>query len=227
MAWTAKSESVSVHPVHGNPRKGLLRTFWEPDWVLRSPLRGLCVQGALNCPSTKGAQEETPIALRKSSALARRLDCPEEPLRQNFQLREERTKNASSDRKSSRWGIFSPITDCPFLSRSKIFHGMKGLSMTQCFGLREPKCFLFRGQNTILTERFPKQIPQNFKSATAKITHTLWNRLNFLVGHSDGREAQRFSCDAPSMADLMRHQMQNFFRTLWLWLSWPVLKLRV
>ena len=44
-------ESVSVHPVHGNPRTGLLRTFWEPDWVLRSPFRGLCAQGALNCPT--------------------------------------------------------------------------------------------------------------------------------------------------------------------------------
>ena len=40
-----------MHPVHGNPRTGLLRTFWEPDWVLRSPFRGLCVQGALNWPS--------------------------------------------------------------------------------------------------------------------------------------------------------------------------------
>ena len=46
-------ESVSVHPVYGNPRTGLLRTFWEPDWVLRSPFRGLCVQGALNCPTKR------------------------------------------------------------------------------------------------------------------------------------------------------------------------------
>ena len=30
-------ESVAVHPVYGNPRKGLLRTFWEPDWVVRGP----------------------------------------------------------------------------------------------------------------------------------------------------------------------------------------------
>ena len=28
-------------PVYANPRPGLLRTFWEPDRVLRSPLRGL------------------------------------------------------------------------------------------------------------------------------------------------------------------------------------------
>ena len=43
-------KSVSVHPVHGNPRTGLLRTFWEPDRVLRSPFRGLCVQGGQNFP---------------------------------------------------------------------------------------------------------------------------------------------------------------------------------
>ena len=43
-------ESVSVHPVHGNPLTGLLRTFWERDRVLRSPLRGSCVQGAQNFP---------------------------------------------------------------------------------------------------------------------------------------------------------------------------------
>ena len=42
-------ESVSVNPVYGNPRTGLLRTYWETDRVLRSPLRGLCVQGALCC----------------------------------------------------------------------------------------------------------------------------------------------------------------------------------
>ena len=39
-----------MHPVHGNPRTGLLRTFWEPDRVLRNPFRGLCVQGAQNFP---------------------------------------------------------------------------------------------------------------------------------------------------------------------------------
>ena len=44
-------ESVSVYPVYGSPRTGLLRTFWEADRVLRSPLRGLCGQGALNCPT--------------------------------------------------------------------------------------------------------------------------------------------------------------------------------
>ena len=41
-------ESVFVHPVYGTPRAGILRNFWEPDWVLRNPLRGLCIQGALN-----------------------------------------------------------------------------------------------------------------------------------------------------------------------------------
>ena len=46
-------ESVSVHPVYGNPRTGLLRTLWGPDRVLRSPLRGLCVQGALSCPTRR------------------------------------------------------------------------------------------------------------------------------------------------------------------------------
>ena len=46
-------ESVSVHPVYGNPQTGLLRTFWEPRRVLRSPLRGLCVQGALSCPARR------------------------------------------------------------------------------------------------------------------------------------------------------------------------------
>ena len=42
-------ERVSVYPVYGNPRTGLLRPFWEPDRVLRSPLRGLCVRG---CPKS-------------------------------------------------------------------------------------------------------------------------------------------------------------------------------
>ena len=40
-----------MYPVYGNPRTGILRTFWELDRVLRSPLRGLCIQGALNCPT--------------------------------------------------------------------------------------------------------------------------------------------------------------------------------
>ena len=53
-----KLESISVHPVHGNPRTGLLRTFWEPDRVLRSPFRGLCVQGAQNCPSKNKSKEQ-------------------------------------------------------------------------------------------------------------------------------------------------------------------------
>ena len=44
---------VSVHPVYGNPRTGLLRTFWEPDRVLRNPLKSLCVQGALSCPTRR------------------------------------------------------------------------------------------------------------------------------------------------------------------------------
>ena len=40
-------ENVSVHPVYGNPRTGLLRTLWEfQDRVLGNLLRGLCVQGA-------------------------------------------------------------------------------------------------------------------------------------------------------------------------------------
>ena len=43
-------KSVSVHPVHGNPRTGLLRTFSKPHRVLRSPFRGLCVQGAQHFP---------------------------------------------------------------------------------------------------------------------------------------------------------------------------------
>ena len=38
-----------MYPVYGNPRAGLLRTFLEPDRVLRSPLRDSCVQGVLNC----------------------------------------------------------------------------------------------------------------------------------------------------------------------------------
>ena len=38
-------------PCTWKPRTGLLRTFWEPDRVLRSLLRGLCVQGALSCPT--------------------------------------------------------------------------------------------------------------------------------------------------------------------------------
>ena len=41
-----KRTLLSVYPVYGNPRTGLPRTFWEPDRVVRSPLRGLCVQGA-------------------------------------------------------------------------------------------------------------------------------------------------------------------------------------
>ena len=41
-----------MYPVYGNPRTGLLRTFWEPDRVPRSPFRGLCVQG-LSCPSRR------------------------------------------------------------------------------------------------------------------------------------------------------------------------------
>ena len=40
-------ESISVHPVYRNPPMGLLRTFWEPGWVLRSPLRGFLYSG---CP---------------------------------------------------------------------------------------------------------------------------------------------------------------------------------
>ena len=40
-------------PVYGKPRTGLLRTFCEPDGVLRSPLRGLCVQGAFSCPTRR------------------------------------------------------------------------------------------------------------------------------------------------------------------------------
>ena len=35
--------------LYRDPRTGLLRTFSEPDWVLRSPLRVLCIQGALSC----------------------------------------------------------------------------------------------------------------------------------------------------------------------------------
>ena len=41
-----------MHPVHRNPRTGLLKTFWEPHWVLRSPFWGLvcvCVLGACVC----------------------------------------------------------------------------------------------------------------------------------------------------------------------------------
>ena len=40
---------ISVHPEHGHNRTGVLRTFWEPDRALGSPLRGLCVQGTFNC----------------------------------------------------------------------------------------------------------------------------------------------------------------------------------
>ena len=46
-------ESVSVHPVYGNPRTGLLRTFWEPDRVLRSPLRGFLCLGCPHLPYKK------------------------------------------------------------------------------------------------------------------------------------------------------------------------------
>ena len=46
-------KSVSVHPVHGNPRTGLPRTFWDPDWALGSPFQDLCVQGALNFLSNR------------------------------------------------------------------------------------------------------------------------------------------------------------------------------
>ena len=46
-------ESVSVYPANGNPRTGLLRTFWERDRVLRSLFRGLCVQGALCSPTRR------------------------------------------------------------------------------------------------------------------------------------------------------------------------------
>ena len=35
------------------PERAFLRTFWEPNWVLRNPLRGWCVQGALNCPTRR------------------------------------------------------------------------------------------------------------------------------------------------------------------------------
>ena len=42
-----------MHPVHGNPQTGLLRAFWEPDRVLGSPLRGLRIQGSLNCPTRR------------------------------------------------------------------------------------------------------------------------------------------------------------------------------
>ena len=38
---------ISARMVHGKPRADLLRAFWEPDWVLRSPLRVLYIQGAL------------------------------------------------------------------------------------------------------------------------------------------------------------------------------------
>ena len=47
-----------MYPVHRNPRTGLLRTFWEPRRVLRSPFRGFCVQGIQNGPSKK-AQRAT------------------------------------------------------------------------------------------------------------------------------------------------------------------------
>ena len=40
---------------------------------------------------------------------------------------------------------------------------------------------------TILTEMFTRQIPQNLKSATVKITGIPNNLPYFLVGHSDGR----------------------------------------
>ena len=37
-------KSVSVHPIYREtPERGFLRTFWEPDRVLRSPLRALRV----------------------------------------------------------------------------------------------------------------------------------------------------------------------------------------
>ena len=36
--------------LHENPRAGILRTLWEPNRVLRSPFRGLCVHGAHECP---------------------------------------------------------------------------------------------------------------------------------------------------------------------------------
>ena len=70
VALIALQEERSVHPIHGNPRTGLLRTFLEPDWVLRSPFRALCVQGALNCPLKHG-QEMSSKPLPATSQLGR------------------------------------------------------------------------------------------------------------------------------------------------------------
>ena len=47
-------ESVSAYPANGNPRTGLLRTFWERgSEFLRNPFRGLCVRGAFHCPTKR------------------------------------------------------------------------------------------------------------------------------------------------------------------------------
>ena len=52
---THKMESVSMHPDYGNPRtgSGLLRTSWEPDRVLRSPLEGFLCSGAQTCATRR------------------------------------------------------------------------------------------------------------------------------------------------------------------------------
>ena len=49
---------------------------------------------------------------------------------------------------------------------------------------------------TIPTKFFTRQIPQNLKSATVKITYTQRDLLDFLVGHSDrrlGKQVTTFS----------------------------------
>ena len=57
-------KSVSVYPVHGNPRTDLLRTFWERDRVLRSLLQGLRVQGAQNSLSIESEAAQSPSKKR-------------------------------------------------------------------------------------------------------------------------------------------------------------------
>ena len=77
-------ENISVHPVHRNPRTGLLRTFWERDRVLRSPLRGLCVQGA--CPKLpyKKSVSVHPVHGNPRTDLLRTLWKPHRVLRSPF-----------------------------------------------------------------------------------------------------------------------------------------------
>ena len=59
--------------MYGSPRTGLLRTFWEPDRVPKSPHWDLCLQGALtdSCPTRRAflCLSGTKYASQKRSGL--------------------------------------------------------------------------------------------------------------------------------------------------------------